>query len=165
MNPGITDPAAIGEAIAEYWRTYKDVPYYIGGESKTGMDCSGLVRVGWTAFDVWPFDNDATAIPQDRDATADMIWRACPKVLWDDRRAGDAVCYGGQGSCFHIVGVLDPQTFIGANSGRRKRPDESHEAYVAAMKAADAKVKIVPESYWATRRLGVVRAPALMNKP
>ena len=158
----ITDPVAIGEAVAEFWRTFTGVPYYIGGESRTGIDCSGLIRRGWSEFDVWPFDNDATAIGQDRDATAQMIYQTCPKVLWDDRRAGDAVCYGSGSQCFHIVGVLDADTFIGANSGRRRRPDETPEAYVAAMKAADAKVKIVPASYWAVRRLGVVRAPKLV---
>lgn len=139
------------------------MPYRWGGESRQGVDCSGLVRRGWGEFGVWPFDDLTTPVPQDRDATAHMIWEHCFKILWQARRPGDVVCFGENGRCRHVVGVLPGRQLIGANRGRAPFQGESADAYAVAMKARGARVKVTPASYWARKRLGVVRAPGLIE--
>lgn len=145
--------------IAAAWRLYLGVPYYFGGESRSGIDCSGLIRCGWTELGVWPFDNEATEKVQDRDATADMIWRSCVRIPWEEREPGDAVCYGKPERATHVVGVLSRDELIGANGGRPPQPEESPEEYREAMRVAGARVKITPSTYRAFDRLGVVRSP------
>lgn len=178
MTGPIEDPVRIGEEIGEHWKTFVGCPYHIGREfhpPERGGDCSGLMRNGFMRFSVWPFDNEKTLTPMDRDETADGIWKGFVPVPFEERRAGDVVCFGDKKTSHasHCVGVITPDLWVGANSGRPMRaakyddhggllaPAETVDEYVAAMAANDARVKLVSASYWALRRLGVVRAPLL----
>lgn len=155
--------AEIRDRIVKRWLSLVGTPYFYGGESENGIDCSGLVRVSWSAEGVWPFG--------ERDGTAAMLWASCPHIPWDDRQPGDVVCYGRGGLAFHCVGVIDANQLVGANSGEpfeTRRAGETagdyakrRDEYVGRMAARGAKVKVTDADYWASARLGVIRAPAL----
>lgn len=147
--------------IQEAWRQLIGVPYSWGGKTRAGLDCSGTIQLGWQSAGVWPFDGEASA---------DMIWKVCQKIDWQDRQIGDAVAFGDGGVAHHVVGVFSlpfpglAGQLIGANHGGPRRDGESEDAYRKRMAAAQprpAQVELVGDDYWASKRLGVVRAPRL----
>lgn len=169
------DAAQAGANAALAWLPLKGIAYYCdpyrgGGKpvraptidgatlvtEPRGIDCSGLVQLGWTHAGIWPFHGEASA---------SSIWTVCPRVAWADRRAGDVVCFGANGACHHVVGVVTPDEFIGANHGAERGEHEDEAVYVQRMKAADegrgARVVTCGSDYWSDARLGVVRAPSL----
>lgn len=86
-----TDPAAVAESLL-------GSPYLWGGNSRAGIDCSGLVQLAHLACGLkCPADSDlqqtlGTAIPDDTHQRGDLIfWRG------------------------HVALVTDPQTLIHAN--------------------------------------------------
>lgn len=157
MTPQEKAAASANAVLA--WLALKGKPYYCdpyrgGGKigDPRGIDCSGLVQSGWTAAGIWNFHGEASA---------SSIWSVCPRVGWADRQPGDVVCFGASGVCHHVVGVVTPDEFIGANHGAPRGEQEDEAVYMQRMKDAGAMVVTCGSDYWSSARLGVVRAPVL----
>lgn len=156
----------IRDKIIDAARAELGVPYYYGGKpgNPHGLDCSGLIEVAWLSGEVWPYGHN--------DASAEMLWIDCPKIPWQDRLPGDAICYGTDNKAHHIVLVEDKDHIIGANHGepfpewdKRRETYAAFElrqgVYIKQMEAKGAMVVRAGIDYWASQRLGVIRAPKL----
>lgn len=86
------DPAAIAER-------FLGTPYLWGGNTGTGIDCSGLVQLALCA--------SGRACPRD----SDMQQSAFPHINPNERQRGDLVFWKG-----HVGMLLDPDTLIHANA-------------------------------------------------
>jgi hypothetical protein len=82
---------------------YLGSPYFLGGTSRKGIDCSGLVLVAY---------RDGAGISLPHKATLQAArGRRVPR---DQARPGDLVAWGVPGNYPHIALVSDSKTCIGA---------------------------------------------------
>lgn len=145
---------AARQVVLNVWLGLQGTPYFYGGKpgDARGIDCSGLIQAGWQAAGIWPFSGEASA---------SMIWSACTRVEWDERLPGDVIAFGDGSQAHHVVGVVSALELIGANHGFSPQPGETDDAYRARIRQAGAQVLLCGKDYWFSKRLGVVRAPAL----
>jgi len=95
--------AAVGAAVMSVALTYKGVPYRLGGSSRNGIDCSGLVMVAY---------RDAAGIALPHKATLQAArGRRVPR---EQARPGDLVAWGVPGNYPHIALVVDSVRCFGA---------------------------------------------------
>jgi cell wall-associated NlpC family hydrolase len=87
----LTDPVAVAEACL-------NTPYLWGGDSRAGMDCSGLAHLAFHAC--------GRQIPRD----SDLQFDALPPIRAEDARRGDLVFWKG-----HVAIVTGPDRIIHAN--------------------------------------------------
>jgi cell wall-associated NlpC family hydrolase len=92
---------------------YLRVPYIWGGQSASGLDCSGLVGEWW---------EDIGFRPEGFDTTADKLYDAyregkLPAAKLDRCEFGALVFYGSGTNAKHIVIGYDEETAIGADHG------------------------------------------------
>lgn len=72
--------------------TYLGVPYVWGGESRSGVDCSGLMKLAFAEI--------GKSVPHYTGA----IWSAFPKVPYDQLQPGDMVFFHGGGHMGMYIG-------------------------------------------------------------
>jgi cell wall-associated NlpC family hydrolase len=110
MGPVQPAGSAVGSAVGgnmgkvlEVARSYLGSPYRLGGTSKSGIDCSGLVLVAY---------RDGAGISLPHKATLQAArGRRVPR---DQARPGDLVAWGVPGNYPHIALVVDSKQCIGA---------------------------------------------------
>jgi cell wall-associated NlpC family hydrolase len=95
--------AATASRVLSVARSYLGVPYRLGGASRNGIDCSGLVMVAY---------RDGAGIRLPHKATLQAA--RARKVPDDQARPGDLVAWGVPGNYPHIALVVDKVTCIGA---------------------------------------------------
>ena len=91
---GEPDPAwleAGGAGLLDWARDLVGTPYLWGGMTRAGIDCSGLVHMGFRAT--------GRLVPRDADQQED----AGTPVEESDLRPGDLVTYGDEGSADHVA--------------------------------------------------------------
>lgn len=86
-------------AVAE---NFLHVPYYWGGKTVRGLDCSGLVQVALQACGI--------ACPRDSDMQEEQLGTALPVDDLDALRRGDLVFWKG-----HVGIMADAETLLHAN--------------------------------------------------
>lgn len=89
--------------VLEVARSYLGTPYILGGASRKGIDCSGLVLVAYR-------DGAGIALPH----KATLQAARGRKVPRDQARPGDLVAWGVPGNYPHIALVVDGKQCIGA---------------------------------------------------
>jgi cell wall-associated NlpC family hydrolase len=149
------------DAISRRALLHVGKPYFIGADGPDEFDCNGLV------FDVLRRNGLRDCYPGNR-RTAAELWQGWQVVPWSERQCGDVACFGDTLSgCHHVVLVVKPDLWVGANHGSRRFPKESDATYRARLAQADrgagARVCVVNDDYWASARLGVVRPHTLFQ--
>lgn len=96
--------------------SYANIPYKWGGQSKTGIDCSGLVGEVWAA---WGFVADSY------DTTADKLFDgyrtgSLKGTKLTQGKFGSLEFYGSGTNAGHVVFGLSPNYIFGANNGNTK---------------------------------------------
>lgn len=94
LGTHMADPVAVA-------RLFLGSPYLWGGNSRVGIDCSGLVQAGWLAC--------GRDCPGDSDQQEQVLGRALPAGSPCQR--GDLLFWKG-----HVALVCDPETMIHANA-------------------------------------------------
>jgi cell wall-associated NlpC family hydrolase len=89
------DPAAVAERFLH-------VPYYWGGKTQAGLDCSGLVQIALRACGI--------AAPRDSDMQEQTLGRALPERGSNHLRRNDLVFWKG-----HVGIMVDEQMLLHAN--------------------------------------------------
>jgi cell wall-associated NlpC family hydrolase len=119
-------PAATGDKVVRIARTFLRTPYVWGGESRSGVDCSGLVVAVYRRLGV--------KLPHQ----SDQLWHGLYRVK--KLRKGDVVAFGsggysghvgiyiGHGRFIHAVGA-GKGVQIGFLHGRR-----AHRGYLGAVR-------------------------------
>ena len=92
--------STLGVRAARAARTWLHVPYHRGGESRSGVDCSGLVVAVYRRFGV--------ALPHQ----SEELWRGLRRVR--DLRPGDVLAFGHGGISDHVGIYLGGGRFIHA---------------------------------------------------
>jgi len=106
----IVEPSAIVEAA----RRYEGTPYRYGGDSASGMDCSGLV------FRV--FTDQRISVPR----TTEEQYEFGRPVPPDRLRPGDLVFFDdGRGRVQHVGLVVEGDRFLHASTSRRRVVEDS----------------------------------------
>ncbi|MBN2739259.1 MAG: C40 family peptidase [Rhodobacteraceae bacterium] len=93
LDAPLTDPVTVAEALL-------GTPYLWGGNSRDGIDCSGLVQIGYALC--------GQSVPGD----SDMQWHELGETLPEGAplQRGDLIFWKG-----HVAMVTDPDTLIHAN--------------------------------------------------
>lgn len=94
LDTHMADPVAVAQL-------FLGTPYLWGGNSRFGIDCSGLVQAGWHAC--------GRSCPGDSDQQEQTLGRALPPGSPYQR--GDLLFWKG-----HVAQVCDPETMIHANA-------------------------------------------------
>jgi hypothetical protein len=136
--PGrIPDQGSLRKAYIEELRTYQGAPYVWGGESRRGIDCSGLVRRALinahmrlavsdlspgalrTALDLWWHDCSAQALGEQYRGFTVAVFRASSANTADapDLQPGDI---GVTLSGAHVLAYLGDREWIQAEPGLLK---------------------------------------------
>jgi cell wall-associated NlpC family hydrolase len=89
-----SDPVAVAERFLH-------APYYWGGKSARGLDCSGLVQLAFTACGI--------AALRDSDMQEESLGTALPPDAITELRRGDLIFWDG-----HVGLVRDPATLLHA---------------------------------------------------
>jgi len=106
-----TDPVSVAESLV-------GTPYLWGGNSRWGIDCSGLVQAALTACGI--------ACPGD----SDQQWAALGCAVEDPPRRGDLIFWRG-----HVALVAGPDRIVHANGHTMS---VAHEGLAAAMARIEA---------------------------
>ncbi|MCL6282775.1 C40 family peptidase [Ruegeria sp. 2012CJ41-6] len=109
----MSDPATVAAG-------FLGTPYLWGGNSRFGIDCSGLVQAGLLACGI--------ACPGDSDLQQQRLGRALPKGTVPER--GDLLFWKG-----HVAWVADPETILHANAGHMAVTYEPLQAALARIQA------------------------------
>ncbi|MCX7889409.1 MAG: C40 family peptidase [Rhodobacteraceae bacterium] len=112
------DPAAVAEL-------FRGTPYLWGGNSRDGLDCSGLVQAALLACGI--------ACPGDSDQQARMVGE--PLAGLSDLRRGDLVFWKG-----HVAMALSPDRIIHANAHSMSVACEALNDAVARIAATEGPV-------------------------
>lgn len=104
-----TDPVCVAEL-------FLGTPYLWGGNSGTGIDCSGLVQAACLACGI--------RCPGDSDQQCDQLGTLLPPE--SPYRRNDLLFWKG-----HVALVTDPQTMLHANAGDMAVAEEGIEAGIA----------------------------------
>ncbi len=100
----------LGVRAARAARSWLHVPYHWGGESRSGVDCSGLVVAVYRKLGV--------TLPHQ----SEELWRDLKRVRLRDLRPGDIIAFGHRGISDHVGMYLGAGRFIhaiGAGKGVR----------------------------------------------
>jgi hypothetical protein len=111
-------------AVAE---RFLGVPYFWGGKTALGLDCSGLVQISLAAAGV--------AAPRDTDVQARELGRELALDAPLDLQRGDLVFWRG-----HVGIMCDEVTLLHANA---------HHMFVARESFAEARARILAKSFGA----------------
>lgn len=96
--------SATGGRVAAVAQTYIGVPYKWAGETRAGLDCSGLVLVAY---------RDGAGIKLPHLATLQAA-RGKQVASQSNVQPGDLVCWGSPGNVPHIAIALNTQTCVAA---------------------------------------------------
>lgn len=100
---GVTPTFGSAASVLQVARSYLGVPYRLGGASRSGIDCSGLVLVAY---------RDGAGINLPHRATLQAA--RGQRVSRDQVRAADLVAWGVPGNYPHIALALDHDSVIEA---------------------------------------------------
>lgn len=124
LSERLTDPAHVAEM-------FLGTPYLWGGNSRAGIDCSGLVQAA-----LW-----ACGIPCPGDS--DQQFAALGRPVSGEIRRGDLLFWRG-----HVAMATGPDRLIHANAHRMAVTHEAIDAAKERIAAADG-----PDAYLGTRRI------------
>lgn len=124
-------PAAEPSVAVEVGRSLLGVPYLWGGTSPRGVDCSGLVQLGYRVA--------GCVIPRD----GDQQFASIPYVVEQgDRQLGDLVFFAADGRITHVAFSLGGARILHASGSARcvtinslDRADADYSARLASMYA------------------------------
>lgn len=112
LGDWLPDPVAVA-------RGFLCTPYLWGGNSRNGIDCSGLVQAALWACGV--------PCPGDSDQQSEMPW---PEVAEDDLRPGDLLFWPG-----HVAMIAAPGRMIHANAHHMAVAEEPLDPAIARIAA------------------------------
>jgi cell wall-associated NlpC family hydrolase len=119
-------PKNTGRRAVRLAKSYLQSPYVWGGESYSGVDCSGLVVAVYRKL--------GAALPHN----ADALWHTLPRVR--HLRSGDLVAFGSGGYASHIGIYAGHDRFVNAvGAGRgvqigRLHGPHGHANYLGAVR-------------------------------
>lgn len=92
--------------------SFSGIPYIWGGQSREGLDCSGLVGVAGSEYGLWG---------KDEDHTAEGWFRKLEQIPEDQVLPGDLIFYkNNNGKIIHTEFVLGHGKVFGAIGGNSK---------------------------------------------
>lgn len=110
LGDWFSDPVAVAEGLLHS-------PYLWGGNSRHGIDCSGLVQLAWLAC--------GASVPGD----ADLQFAALTPIEAAEARRGDLAFWKG-----HVAILVEPERFIHANGGAMAVAYEGREETIARIR-------------------------------
>ncbi len=110
LGEWLSDPVAVAEGLLHS-------PYLWGGNSRHGIDCSGLVQLAWLACGV--------SVPGD----TDLQFAALSPIEAGEARRGDLAFWKG-----HVAILAGPERFIHANGGAMAVACEGREETIARIR-------------------------------
>lgn len=112
---GLPEPDTINRAHRDALLSYLHIPYIWGGQSRAGLDCSGLVGEWWKQIGFRPAGFDTTA-----DKLFDGYRTgALPGRKLTTGQFGALAFYGSGTYAGHVAICYDDVTVIGANGGSK----------------------------------------------
>ncbi|NLM75834.1 MAG: SH3 domain-containing protein [Clostridiaceae bacterium] len=110
-SPQSSEGQSLAQQVVSYAKTLLGVKYVWGGNSKSGLDCSGLTKYVYSHFGIY--------VPRSSSA----YWNFGTKVDRSNIKAGDILLFdtnGGAADVSHVGIYLGDGTFIHASSSKGK---------------------------------------------
>ncbi|NMA67370.1 MAG: SH3 domain-containing protein [Clostridiaceae bacterium] len=131
-SPQSSEGQSLAQQVVSYAKTLLGVKYVWGGNSKSGLDCSGLTKYVYSHFGI--------NVPR----SSGSYWSFGTKIARSDLKAGDIVLFdtnGGAADVSHVGIYLGDGTFIHASSSKGKVVIQNLNSYRAKYMGARRVIK------------------------